>query len=104
MFPNTSKYLSHYVSDLWFDKIVREHCKGSPYMVRYVDDSVFCFQYEEDAKRFYEALILRLKKFNLEVSKDKTKFIKLNKWNDDGDGNSFDFLGFTHYVGKDKSG
>ena len=99
----------HYVLDLWFDKIVRQHCKGSAYMVRYADDSVFCFQYEEDAKRFFEVLIQRLGKFNLEVAEEKTKIIKLNKGNDDDNDidkneKSFDFLGFTHYVGKDKNG
>jgi hypothetical protein len=76
-------------------------------MVRYADDSVFCFQYKEDAERFFEAFIQRLKKFNLEVAEEKTKIIKLNKGNNDKvdkDGNSFDFLGFTHYVGKDKNG
>lgn len=100
----------HYVIDLWFDKIVRKHCKGEAYMVRYADDGVFCFQYEEDAKRFYEALIIRLSKFNLEVAEEKTKIIELKKNNkddgadDDKGENSFDFLGFTHYVGKDKNG
>lgn len=97
----------HYALDLWFEKIVRKSCKGEAYMVRYADDSIFCFQYEEDAKRFYKALILRLAKFNLEVAKEKTKFIKLvkdNKNNEDKDGASFDFLGFTHYLGKDKNG
>ena len=78
-------------------------------MVRYADDSIFCFQYVDDANHFYEALIRRLEKFNLEVAEEKTKIIKLNKSNDDnndsdGDGNSFDFLGFTHYVGKDRNG
>lgn len=106
--PILANIYLHYVLDLWFDKIVRKYCKGSAYMVRYADDSIFCFQYEEDAKYFYEALILRLDKFNLEVAKEKTKFIKLNKGkdddNDNGDGNSFDFLGFTHYVGVDKNG
>lgn len=99
----------HYVLDLWFDKIVRKSCKGRAYMVRYADDSIFCFQYEEDAKRFFKAFIQRLGKFNLEVAEEKTKIIKLNKGNDDDnnsdqDRNSFDFLGFTHYVGKDKNG
>jgi RNA-directed DNA polymerase len=32
-------------------------------MVRYADDSVFWFQYEEDAKKFYEEFIIRLGKF-----------------------------------------
>ena len=109
--PILANIYLHYVLDLWFEKIVRQYCKGRAYMIRYADDSVFCFQYEEDANRFYEALILRLGKFGLEVAKDKTKLIKLNKGNDDDndndineDGNSFDFLGFTHYVGKDKNG
>ena len=82
-------------------------------MVRYADDAVYCFQYGEDAKVFYEALKERLKQFDLEVTQEKTKFILLSKGNDDesdddgnrdNQGNSFDFLGFTHYVGKDRNG
>lgn len=51
----------HYVIDLWFEKIVRKNCRGKAYMVRYADDSIFCFQYEEDARKFYRSLIERLK-------------------------------------------
>ena len=108
--PILANIYLHYVLDLWFDKIVRRCCKGSAYMVRYADDSIFCFQYEEDALKFYQALIRRLKDFGLEISQEKTKIIKLkkdsNNDNDDSDDKdcSFDFLGFTHYVGKDKNG
>lgn len=104
--PIIANVYLHYVIDLWFEKIVRKHCKGKAYMVRYADDSVFCFQYEEDAKKFYKSLISRLEKFNLEVAEEKTKIIELKKDNKDDDkgDNSFDFLGFTHYVGKDKNG
>jgi len=94
------------VLDLWFEKIVRRNCKGEAYMVRYADDSVFCFQYEEDAKKFYEEFIIRLGKFILEIAEEKTKIIELKKnydYDDKGD-NSFDFLGFTHYVGTDMNG
>lgn len=28
----------HYVLDLWFEKVIREQCKGSAHMVRYADD------------------------------------------------------------------
>ena len=96
----------HYVLDSWFEIIVRNVCKGKAYMVRYADDSVFCFQYEEDAKRFYVSLIERLKKFNLSIAEEKTNVIELKKSNDDDDkgAKSFDFLGFTHYVGEDKNG
>jgi RNA-directed DNA polymerase len=75
----------HYVIDLWFEKIVRVNCKGEAYMVRYADDSVFCFQYEEDAKKFYEEFIIRLGKFNLEIAEEKTKIIELKKENNDDD-------------------
>lgn len=33
----------HYLIDLWFEKIVRKYIKGQAYMVRYADDSIFCF-------------------------------------------------------------
>lgn len=102
----------HYALDLWFDKRVRRSCKGKAYMVRYADDAVFCFQYEEDAKAFYAHLGERLAKFNLEVADEKTSIIKLDKGKGDDEDkgerckqtNSFDFLGFTHYVGKGKNG
>lgn len=102
----------HYVIDLWFEKAVKKQTKGAAYMVRYADDSVFCFQYKEDAIRFYEAFIKRLESFGLEVAQEKTKIVELkkerNKDDDDnynnGDNSSFDFLGFTHYIGKTKDG
>ena len=106
--PILANIYLHYVLDLWFDKVVRKHCKGTAYMVRYADDSIFCFQYKSDAENFYKFFIKRLGKFSLEINEEKTKFIKLNKDSDDTDddnqGNSFDFLGFTHYVDKDRSG
>ena len=98
----------HYVIDIWYEKIVREHCQGNAYMVRYADDAVFCFQYEEDAKRFYKSFVKRLGKYHLEVSEEKTKIIELKKDGADDDNDhgdyTFDFLGFTHYMGKDKNG
>jgi len=96
----------HYAIDIWFEKIVRKQCKGKAYMVRYADDSIFCFQYEEDARKFYRSLIERLKKFKLNVAEEKTKILELKKNEEDEDkgDNSFDFLGFTHYVGKNKFG
>lgn len=65
----------HYVLDLWFEKVVRKRCKGNAYMVRYCDDFVCCFEYEEEAGAFYEALKGRLSKFNLDIAEDKTKII-----------------------------
>ena len=102
----------HYVLDLWFEKVYRKKCRGKAYMVRYADDVVFCFQYKEDAEAFYKEMIERLGKFKLEVAEEKTKILSLGKEDNDEDNiaggckgnNSFDFLGFTHYMGKDKNG
>jgi len=111
--PILANIYLHYVMDLWFEKRIRRQCKGAAYMVRYADDAVFCFEYEEDAKMFYQQLKPRLKGFNLEVAEEKTKIVRLNKGDKDNDGgkcseddrdNSFDFLGFTHYVGKNRKG
>ena len=80
-------------------------------MVRYADDIVFCFQYESEAKWFYEKLKSRLRKFKLEVAEEKTKIIRFGRYaeskakmENDGKPDTFDFLGFTHYCGQSQSG
>jgi len=69
----------HYVLDIWFNNFIRKRCKGEAYIVRYADDFVCCFQYENEAKAFYEALKNRLNKFNLEIAEDKTKILYFGK-------------------------
>ena len=101
----------HYVLDLWFEKVVRKQCQGQAYIVRYADDFVCCFQYKKDADHFYDALQRRLKRFNLDLSTEKTKVISFgcfaqNVCNQKGikKPQTFDFLGFTHYCSKSKDG
>ena len=101
----------HHAIDLWFENGIRKNCKGDAYMVRYADDSVFCFQYEDEARRFYHDLKVRLAKFNLEIQEDKTKIIKFGRFAADDckkagikKPETFDFLGFTHYCSKGKNG
>jgi RNA-directed DNA polymerase len=79
--------------------------------VRYADDFVCCFQYKEDAERFYDALIKRLVKFNLEIAEEKTKILMFGRFAADnskrqglGKPKTFDFLGFTHYCSKSSNG
>jgi RNA-directed DNA polymerase len=109
--PILANVYLHYVLDLWFEKVVRKHCKGQAYMVRYADDFVCCFQYRSDAEAFYSALTKRLQKFNLEVAEDKTKIITFGRFaerdckrNGQGKPSTFDFLGFTHYCSKGRNG
>ncbi|WP_243169721.1 group II intron reverse transcriptase/maturase [Clostridium algidicarnis] len=77
--PTLANIYLHYVLDIWFNNFIRKRCKGEAYIVRYADDFVCCFQYENEAKAFYEALKNRLNKFNLEIAEDKTKILYFGK-------------------------
>lgn len=109
--PILANLYLHYVLDLWFEKKVRKQCKGQAFMVRYADDFVCCFQYKSEAQEFFQSLKVRLQKFNLEIAEGKTKIIPFGKFaekdakqREHGKPATFDFLGFTHYCGKSKSG
>ena len=72
---------------------------------------VCCFQYKEDAERFYLALVNRLGKFNLSIATEKTKIIAFGRFAEDmcdkdskKKPDTFDFLGFTHYCSKSSQG
>ena len=66
------------------------------------------FQYENEANAFYAALEARLKKFNLELAKDKSKIIRFGRYAKQhsvgGKTETFDFLGFTHINGETLTG
>lgn len=95
--PYIANVYLHYVLDLWFEKVVKKHVKGEAYIIRYADDFLACFQYEEDAKAFYSVLPKRLAKFGLEIAEDKTRILPFGKGS--GSKESFEFLGFSFYNG-----
>jgi len=101
--PVMANVYLHYVLDMWFEIRVKKTSRGMAEMVRYADDFVCCFQYEEDARNFYEALKERLAKFGLEIAQDKSQIIKFGR-NAGNDAGKFDFLGFTFAGGKSKNG
>jgi group II intron reverse transcriptase/maturase len=47
--PVLANVYLHYALDLWFEKVVKAHCKGETLIIRYVDDFVCAFQYREEA-------------------------------------------------------
>jgi len=109
--PVLANIYLHYALDLWFEKVVRKQCRGEAYMIRYADDIVFCFQYQNEAAAFYRALPERLGKFGLEIAPEKSKMIAFGRFasqqaNQKGKSKpeTFDFLGFTHYCGKSRNG
>ena len=95
--PILANVYLHYVLDLWFMHIKKNY-KGEMYLVRYADDFVVLFQYENEAQRFYKELVERLAKFGLEVATDKTRIIPFGRFK--GGKDKFDFLGFEFHNDK----
>jgi len=93
----------HYVLDLWFEKIVKPRCSGDVTLMRFADDFVCCFQYREDERLFSKDLGMRLGKFKLELSVEKTKVIKFTRFETENN-NSFTFLGFEYRWGLSRVG
>lgn len=102
--PILANIYLHYVVDLWFERRVRPNCLKRAFMCRYADDIVFAFQYRSDAERFYRELIKRLAQFGLEVSVEKTRIVRFNRYQLEKRAKSFDFLGFEFRWMKDRSG
>jgi RNA-directed DNA polymerase len=93
----------HYVLDLWFERIVKPRCSGDVMLMRFADDFVCCFQYREDERRFSKDLGMRLGKFKLELSVEKTKVIRFTRFETENN-NSFTFLGFEYRWGLSRAG
>ena len=77
--PILANVYLHYVLDLWFKNVIQKNCKGKAYMVRYADDFVSCFEKEEEAREYYEALKKRLAKFRIRTSRRKEQDNKIWK-------------------------
>jgi len=109
--PLLSNIYLHYALDLWANQWRKRHARGEVYIVRYADDFVMGFQYQQDARAMREALASRLAKFGLELHPDKTRVLRFGRFaRQDGerDGQkrpeTFDFLGFTHIAGLSRRG
>ena len=100
--PVLANVYLHYVLDLWFEKAVKPKLRGEAYYVRYADDFLILFQYENEARAVMEALKSRLSIFSLEVAEDKTRILPMGRFK--GTKEDFDFLGFTFYNTKTRGG
>jgi RNA-directed DNA polymerase len=101
--PVLANIYLHYALDLWFEKRVKPSLEGKAMLIRYADDFVVAFQYQHEAKAFYQELPERLKKFGLEVAEEKTHLKRFSRFQI-GKERSFQFLGFEFYWDRDRKG
>lgn len=109
--PLLANVYLHYAIDLWVQQWRKRHARGEVRIVRYADDFVMGFQYEEDARAMRSAMAERLAKFGLTLHPDKTRVIRFGRFARrdcvlDGHARpkTFDFLGFTHICASDREG
>jgi len=109
--PLLANLYLHYVFDLWAELWRRREATGDMIMVRYADDLVVGFQYQGDARRFWEAMRNRLQEFSLSLHPDKTRLIEFGRFaaqNAKKRGQSkpetFTFLGFVLICDKSSRG
>lgn len=108
--PLLSNVFLHYALDLWVQQWRKRHARGEVYIVRYADDFVMGFQYEQDVYAMRAALAERLAKFGLELHPEKTRVLRFGRFARQDckrDGRTrpetFDFLGFTHIASVDRA-
>ena len=108
--PVLSNIYLHFTLDLWFEKKFKPQCRGEAYLVRFADDFVGCFQFQEDAQNFQRQLRERFAQFNLELAEEKTRLLLFGRFAASMRGKhgqrpeTFEFLGFKHVCGVDRSG
>jgi RNA-directed DNA polymerase len=109
--PLLANIYMHYVFDLWANRWRRREAQGDVIIVRYADDFVVGFEYETDARRFWDALRARLKEFALSLHPDKTRLIEFGRHAAGrraraglGKPETFKFLGFVFICGKSLRG
>ena len=108
--PVLSNVYLHFTLDLWFEKKFKSQCRGEAYLVRFADDFVGCFQFQDDVQNFRRQLRERFARFNLELAEDKTRLLLFGRFAAAIRGRrrlrpeTFEFLGFKHVCGVDRRG
>lgn len=109
--PLLANIYLHYVLDQWFKDEVQPRLRGESYQIRYADDFVLCFQFQEDATKVMEVLTKRFAKYGLTLHPEKTRLIEFGRaavrkavQPGNQEPATFDFLGFTHIAARGRNG
>jgi len=106
--PLLANVYLHVVLDKWFERDVWPRTKKRAKLIRYADDFVLLFGWEDDARRVMAVLGKRFERFGLQLHPEKTRLLSFDS---PGLGKkraqrerSFEFLGFSHYWAKSRNG
>ena len=109
--PLLANVYLHHVLDLWAEWWRKRHARGDVIIVRFADDFIAGFEYQDDAERFLAELRERFATFSLDLHPDKTRLIEFGPHaarkraaRGEGKPETFSFLGFTHICAATKSG
>ena len=109
--PLLSNIYLHAVFDRWFAEVVRERMAGKVFAVRFADDMVIGFTHRRDAEKVHQVLFKRFEKYGLSLHPEKTQLVPFGRPGKPGpegqaaaEPGTFDFLGFTHYWGRSRTG
>lgn len=106
--PILANIYLQYVLDAWFEREVGPRLRPRAQLIRYADDFVLLFGWEDDARRVYEVLPKRFERFGLTLHGDKTRllpFTRPDRLRDgEDDPGTFAFLGLTHFWARSRKG
>ena len=104
--PLLANIYLHEVLDEWFEHQIKPCLKGQAFLIRFADDFVIGCELECDARKLMAVLPKRFSRYGLTIHPEKTVLVPFGKptatW--EHRNGTFDFLGFTHYWGKTRSG
>ena len=109
--PVLANIYMHYILVMWYKVIIEKKSKGETFLVVYADDFITGFQYKNEAEAYYKSLEKRMNKFGLELEINKSRLLAFGRFAESdrrrqglGKPETFDFLGFTFYCSKTRSG
>ena len=77
--PLLSNVYLHYVLDQWFAQEVKPRLRGRAFMIRFADDAVMGFEFQEDAEKVFRVLPKRFGKYGLTIHPDKTRLVAFGR-------------------------
>ena len=110
--PILANIYMHNVLMLWYKVIIAKRCKVDNFLANYADDFIAGFQYKWEAEEYYQLLKARMNKFGLELEESKSHMVMMGRYianvrvrsGENTKFGTFDFLGFSFYCGKSKTG